>query len=62
MTYIDAQGRPELVMDPDIARGTATYRVVSDPAGGSETPAASPRPRRGLSPVRAAAVAAAPTR
>lgn len=52
MTYTDAQGRPELVMDPDIARGTAAYRVVAGPTPGT---GAAPRPRRDLSPVRAAA-------
>jgi len=30
MTYIDAHGRPELVMHPDIKRGTATVRVGGD--------------------------------
>lgn len=54
MTYTDAQGRPELVMDPDIASGAATFRVVSDGAAVAE-----PRPKRPLSPVRVAAAEAA---
>lgn len=32
MTYTDAQGRPEIVMHPDVLRGTAGYRTVK-PAG-----------------------------
>jgi hypothetical protein len=59
MTYTDAQGRPELVMDPDIARGTAAYRVMASPGDGTGTQQDTPRPRRDLSPVRAAAAAAA---
>jgi hypothetical protein len=55
MTYTDAQGRPELVMDPDIARGTATYRHLSDDGQGPER--GEPQPRRRLSPIRAAAAA-----
>lgn len=30
MTYTDAQGRPEIVMHPDIKRGTAPYRLDDD--------------------------------
>lgn len=31
MGYIDAQGRPEIVMHPDIVRGRASYRVIDEP-------------------------------
>jgi len=57
MTYTDAQGRPELVMDPDIARGTTAYRVVASAGDGPGAQQDNPRPRRDLSPVRAAAAA-----
>lgn len=59
MTYTDAQGRPELVMDPDIARGAAAYRMMANPGAGPGAQQDNPRPRRDLSPVRAAAAAAA---
>lgn len=36
MTYRDAQGRPEIVMHPDIVRGGASYRTVVEPAGADQ--------------------------
>lgn len=30
MGYTDAQGRPELVMHPDIVRGEAVHRISGD--------------------------------
>ena len=39
MAYTDAQGRPEIVMHPDIVRGAADHRIVTrrigdvDPTG-----------------------------
>lgn len=38
MTYTDAQGRPELVAQPFISRGTATYRIVSTPTSENAEP------------------------
>lgn len=35
MTYTDAQGRPEIVMHPDILRGTAAYRFVGPASDGA---------------------------
>lgn len=34
MAHTDAQGRPEIVMHPDIVRGGAGHRVVAEPDGG----------------------------
>ena len=34
MGYTDAQGRPELVMHPDIVRGAADYRLTSERLSG----------------------------
>ena len=33
MAYADAQGRPEIVMHPDIVRGGAGHRIVARAAG-----------------------------
>ena len=34
--YTDAQGRPELVMHPDIRRGAAHYRLLEQEPGKQE--------------------------
>lgn len=34
MGYTDAQGRPEIVMHPDIVRGAAGYRTTGERLGG----------------------------
>lgn len=35
MTYTDAQGRPEIVMHPDVLRGGAAFRLQPpEPAAG----------------------------
>jgi hypothetical protein len=39
MRYTDRQGRPELVMHPDIKAGHATYRVLSERRADHEEPA-----------------------
>lgn len=46
MGYTDAQGRPELVMHPELKRGGADFRRQDEPAGGPDTsaPAAAGRP------------------
>lgn len=52
MPYTDARGRPELVMHPNIKRGSAAYRVI-DPVNSAgapqspETPVKAEKPRRG---------------
>lgn len=57
MTYLDAYGRPELVMDLDISRGAAAYRIVPAPddAARKDGTEEAGKPRREPSPVRAAA-------
>ncbi len=46
MGYTDAQGRPELVMHPDVKRGGAVFRRQDSPAGEPDTsaPAAASKP------------------
>ncbi len=55
MGYIDAQGRPEIVMHPDIVRGGAAYRIQQAPAedaaaGDRPTPTGARRARRAAVP------------
>jgi hypothetical protein len=51
MGYTDAQGRPELVVHPDIFRGFASYRHV-DPDEGAPEAATAPTKRRESAPIR----------
>ena len=37
--YTDAQGRPELVMHPEILRGSAQFRLLVDEPGDEPAPA-----------------------
>jgi len=57
MGYTDSRGRPELIMHPDIKRGTASWRKVNatpdevadetiDEANDRETPPRRPDPDR----------------
>lgn len=55
MTWTDAQGRPEILMNDSIICGTAAYRVVTEP-GATQQPPRTPRTRK-PSPVRAGAAA-----
>lgn len=36
MAHTDAQGRPEIVMHPDIVRGDAGHRIVTRAAGNAD--------------------------
>lgn len=55
MGYTDAQGRPEILMHPDIVRGGAAYRIEQAQAedataGDRPTPAGARRARRAAVP------------
>lgn len=52
MGYPDAQGRPELVVHPDIKRGTASYRHLGTVDDDAALPAPARAVKRESSPIR----------